>query len=363
VIYREMKKNADLGLLQNYLLDSVVDFSPNPLNLFQKLRITATDKSILAHVDGKRTIRDIGRLAASHEGVNPLKVVYALLEARFLKITEPYEAVAPPEVADTHEPGKKENGPFHDDIEQRYAEYKKLDYYRILGVQHDDSAEAIQKAYFRAERKYHPDMHQMIDTDVKKKLVEIFNSLRNAYLTLSDREKRQEYDDAVEKTREKENIAPEVRTGTPTVQEDNRQTESDGGLNTHGTIFADNSEVAKLRFRDGKVAFWENDFAKAARLFAIALSCDASVSEYHYMYGRALENLGKYKEAVRALNRANELKPFDPDTLAELGHLYLRMGFPLRADGYFSQVIKIDPLNKRVQEGIRVMGRKKQYKR
>jgi Flp pilus assembly protein TadD len=85
----------------------------------------------------------------------------------------------------------------------------------------------------------------------------------------------------------------------------------------------------------------------------MAKEFDGSVPEYLYMYGRTLGNLGKNEEAVRALNRANELKPLDPDTLAELGHLYLKLGFPLRAERYFNQVIRIDPSNERAREGIK----------
>jgi curved DNA-binding protein CbpA len=359
VIYREMKKSADIGLIQNYLLDSVVDFASKPLTLFQTLRITSTDKAVLAHVNGNRTIGDIGRLAVSHKGVNPLKVIYALLEARFLKITEPADVAPSSAVADEVAPCTEESVPFNEAINKLYAEYKDLDYYRLLGVQSGDSAEEIRKAYLRAERAYHPDMYQLIDIDVKRKLVEIFASLRDAYLTLSDPGKRREYDAAREKADAKEETAPEDRPDIPIVQENLLQNNSDWGGQTYGTPHKGNSDKALPLFREGKVSFWENDFAKAARLFARAITFDASVPEYHYMYGRTLGNLGKNKEAVQALNRANELKPLDPDTLAELGHLYLRMGFHLRAEGYFNRALARDPSHKRAREGIQARGKKK----
>ena len=91
LIYRAVKKNADVELLDNYLLDSVVDFSSIPLNLFQNIRFTAADKAVLSYVDGKTSIRDIVLLSKVGRA-NPLKVIYALLEARFLKIKEKDEA-------------------------------------------------------------------------------------------------------------------------------------------------------------------------------------------------------------------------------------------------------------------------------
>jgi tetratricopeptide (TPR) repeat protein len=349
LIYRETKKTADVGLLENYLLDRVVDFSSNPLNLFQNLRITAAEKSILAHVNGKRSVRDIVQLSTSNKGGNPLKAVYALLETRFLKITDSGDSL--PGVHNNF--GKKESDPFIDHIEQLYSKYNKLDYYRILGVHPKDPVEAIKKAFFNAELKYCPDMYPLIDEEVEKKLVEIFTYIRNAYLTLIDPGKRREYDLSMEENEAQKNVLPENRPFIIPVQEDIQQNESKAGPPAPGMVFTDNSNKAKLTFKDGKVAFWDKNFSKAARLFAMAKEFDGSVPEYLYMYGRTLGNLGKNEEAVRALNRANELKPLDPDTLAELGHLYLKLGFPLRAERYFNQVIRIDPSNERAREGIK----------
>jgi curved DNA-binding protein CbpA len=352
VIYRETKKNADIGLLENYLLDKVVDFSPNPLNLFENLRISAADKSILSHVNGKRSIRTIVQFSGSSKGVNPVKTIYALLETRFLRITGP---------ADSH-PGarngleKKKSDPFIDHIEQLYSEYGKSDYYKILGVQPNDPGEKIKKAFFNAELRYHPDMHPLIDEDLKNKLDEIFAYIKNAHAVLTDPKKRRQYDLGMQERKEGKDALRDIRPHLSPEQDEVRQDESTAEPLSHWKVLADNSNKAKLRFRDGQVAFWDKDFNKAARLFEMAAELDCSVPEYPFMYGRALGNLGKNKEAVQALNRANELKPLDPDTLAELGHLYLKLGFPLRANSYFNQVIKIDPSNKRAREGIRTMG-------
>jgi curved DNA-binding protein CbpA len=352
VIYRETKKKADLGLLENYLLDRVVDFSSNPLNLFRNMRITAAEKSIFAHVNGKRSIRDIVRLSASDRGGNPLKTVYALLEARFLKTTDPGNS---PREARSNM-SKKGCDPFVEHVEQLYLQYKKIDYYRLLGIQQKDPVEEIKKAFFNAELKYHPDMSLLGDADVEKKLVEIFTYMRNAYLTLSDPEKRQGYDLSREENAPQKDELPGIMPFMAAVRKDVEQNEPKAGSPVPGMVFTDNINKAKLSFRDGKVAFWDKNFIEAARLFEMAREFDGSVPAYHYMYGRTLGNLGKNKEAVQALSRAIELKPFDPDILAELGHLYLKLGFPQRARRYFNQVITRDPSNKRAREGIKMTG-------
>lgn len=63
------------------------------------------------------------------------------------------------------------------------------DYYDILGVDEDASAEAIKKAYRDLARKYHPDRNPD-----KPKAEERFKEIQEAYSVLSDEEKRKAYD-------------------------------------------------------------------------------------------------------------------------------------------------------------------------
>ncbi|MBP1731636.1 MAG: integrase [Deltaproteobacteria bacterium] len=65
----------------------------------------------------------------------------------------------------------------------------KKDYYEILGVQKSSSEDDIKKAYRKLALKYHPDRNPG-----NKQAEEHFKEINEAYAVLSDKEKRQQYD-------------------------------------------------------------------------------------------------------------------------------------------------------------------------
>lgn len=65
----------------------------------------------------------------------------------------------------------------------------KRDYYEVLGVSKDASAEDIKKAYRKGAMKYHPDRNPG-----DKEAEEMFKAIGEAYEVLSDQDKRSRYD-------------------------------------------------------------------------------------------------------------------------------------------------------------------------
>jgi len=64
-----------------------------------------------------------------------------------------------------------------------------MDYYEVLGVKKDSSAQDIKKAYRKLAMKYHPDRNKG-DKEAEEK----FKKISEAYAVLSDTEKRKQYD-------------------------------------------------------------------------------------------------------------------------------------------------------------------------
>lgn len=64
------------------------------------------------------------------------------------------------------------------------------DYYEVLGISRDASADEIKKAYRKLTKQWHPDRHQ----DNKQQAEEKFKKINEAYDILSDKNKKQQYD-------------------------------------------------------------------------------------------------------------------------------------------------------------------------
>ncbi len=71
---------------------------------------------------------------------------------------------------------------------------EKRDYYEVLGVQKNATADEIKKAYKKMALKYHPDRHINDSEAEKKEAEEKFKEAAEAYEVLSDQQKRQRYD-------------------------------------------------------------------------------------------------------------------------------------------------------------------------
>ncbi len=81
-------------------------------------------------------------------------------------------------------------------IDERHARLGELDRYALLGVSRDADAAAIKRAYLAAAKLYHPDVigRAGLDASLRLRATKLFAEIGKAYATLSDPERRRQYD-------------------------------------------------------------------------------------------------------------------------------------------------------------------------
>jgi curved DNA-binding protein len=83
-------------------------------------------------------------------------------------------------------PAARSRRDYETSLPDRSMDFK--DYYAILGVPRDASADDIKRAYRKLARKYHPDVSKLPDTETR------FKEVNEAHEVLQDAEKRAAYD-------------------------------------------------------------------------------------------------------------------------------------------------------------------------
>lgn len=306
-------------------LDNVLCFSLEPLDLFQDIRLDEPGKQILSFADGKSTIQEVVAISQMNN-FEALKTIYALYNSRMIDIKDqckPYCTI-PKQVVEEIFKEKEERKitvPQKDEIEEMHNKYEGLGYYGVLGVKNLAPIHEIKSAYYKSAKKYHPDMHFHLEDGVlKDKLNDIFSYVYEAYATLSNPQRRKEYD--------------KLSALKPAK-------------------LVSQSDKARVLFEEGKTQLRKNNYPEAELLFGQAAYFDGTIPEYHYYYGLTLIKLNKYKHAEKAINRALKIDPKNADYLAKLGFVYLKLDLPLKAKAFFRQTLEISPGHADASEGMR----------
>lgn len=79
-------------------------------------------------------------------------------------------------------------------IDQQYAELDQKSYYQLLGIERTDDDAAVRTAYYNMVARFHPDLYgDVLDADVRSKLVTLYTRLVEGYRILRDSTKRAAY--------------------------------------------------------------------------------------------------------------------------------------------------------------------------
>ncbi len=327
LIYRGIKRIDNFTYLKDgfFPVDAILDYSADPMDLFQDIRLEEQDKEILFLIDGSRTIGEILSFSPL-DNFQTLKILHGLLSARIIEIREKgqVEDKISKDTLKRLEVGL--DSAFVEKVDEIYDRLDSTNYYDIFGITKSATLNEVKEAYYKKTKEFHPDRHFYLPSEtLKNKLNALFSFLTKAYKTLSDEEMRKEYDQSL------------IASGTKRAE-------------------SRDAELARDKFIEGKEALRKRYYTEAAELFRQTIYFDNTVAVYHFCLGLALEKENKFQEAEESITTALKLDPDNADYIAELGHIYLELYLNSRAKETFEKALELDPSNERATEGLQKIG-------
>jgi hypothetical protein len=196
IIYQGVKRINNYSFIKATCpsIDDILNFSLDPLRIYQSLHLDSADEKILSYVNGLYPLEKI-LLFSLASNFDTLKTISAFMTIGLIHVKKDDEA--PVELPIDEMFGEPEEAPpdYPEKIGQILNRCGGTGYYEILGVSRDASIEDIRKAYSRLIRQVHPDRHFSCHScEIKDTLLKIVAKSAKAYEILADPDRRREYD-------------------------------------------------------------------------------------------------------------------------------------------------------------------------
>jgi len=324
LLYRASKKAERIDVFKNRYLHhhSTVSLSSETGSILDRLVLEPQDREVLSLINGKTSLDELLSVSSLKEE-DTLRSVYALYSAQLLEVMAERAVEEKPLEQETTPEEKIVDPVISEKVEKLYRGHKAMGYQGVLGLSPDATAAEIKHAYHTMAKEYHPDRYlQMQSGELRDKLNVIFAYINEAYRELSK----------------------SGSTGQQPPQATDYKEKSPA---------TDSKKMAQEKYREGRESLSMQDDQNAMTYFGQAVYLDESVPDYHYYYGIALLRNKKIKEAEASIRRALQLSPYNADYIAELGHIYLKLGFMTRAKNTFDKALKIDPFHTRAADGMK----------
>jgi curved DNA-binding protein CbpA len=312
-------------------LDTVLQLSHAPANLFQDIELAEEDRKILLLIDGKRTIKEIFD-SSGMDNFKTLKAIYVLTTIgmatiKVKEVEEPVVAEILQEVL-SEKPKAKKEAPLTEKIHKFFRGIEDMNHYQVLGVEPGAPLSAIKKGYYRLSKEYHPDMHlRSPEEGLKDELTAIFDRINKAYEVLADEGKRAEYDLSL-------SIAKLPR-------EKRREEEID-------------QKRAEEQFKKGVEEFKKGNYLRASESFTSATKLNPQNTLYWSHLALSLAQIPKrLHDAEEACKKAIELEPTNDEHYSNLGLLYLKAGLKKKAEAQFKEALRFNPKSKKAMKALK----------
>lgn len=270
---------------------------------------------VISRIDGNSSIKTLSQLLNIH--VDKLMLtLYLLIKADIVSLEVPKSRL-PEEIANRRQ-----------FVRKIWEKIQDQNYYEILGVRRDAPSGDIKTVYFDLAKQFHPDRRPEDDPeDVTKRLDEIFVKIKEAYHTLSDPERREDYDARL----------------------------NEGG---QAIDLQKSRSKALLQYRVGLKAFQSRNYRIAMEYMRSAIDLDPYEAMYYFKMAEiCTRNPRWYRAGVLSCMKAIQLDPDVPEYHAILGLLYKLEGNFVEAEKEFYKTLKFDPENRTARRELSIMGK------
>jgi two-component system chemotaxis response regulator CheY len=220
-------------------------------------------------------------------------------------------------------------------ISAKAAEIAGKSLWDILGVKRGVDAATLKKAYFQLSRDFHPDAYAGLQLgSAQRQLDDVFTTIQDAYATLSDDNKRGEY---------------EAKTNL----------ELGGGSSDIGAIFQAESDFNRI-----KNLLERGEYTAAARMIGRVASIMANNEEVRgvkmFLDWWPTKNVTTGEAIIKELATLYKAAP-GAHVLGEFqGRIHLELGNIQKARQAFKKVLEFEPKNVSADNGLRAANRKQE---
>jgi CheY-like chemotaxis protein len=327
VILRGVRTRFSMQRIDRYLAvhgERYVAHGESPFYRFQDVQIEPSEEALLRGLDGTQRLADV---TGHDEGLR--RTVYGLLAAGLLELHQAPNRQA----ADAR--GREKGAAKRSRVEERarqpedrqLAELSELaaqlragSHFEVLGVDKDTAAAGIRQAYERLSARTHPDRFRGGSRAVRDLAGEVYAMVSEAYATLSDPRRLQEY--LLEQQRVRR-AKSERKTGEKALE-------------------------AATEFRRGDEALVVRDYESALLHFGRALQLYPEEGDHHAHYGWALYlchpgDPSIVSEALEHVRRGLKLASHREKPYLFMGRLYKAIGRADVAEKMFTRAVQIEP--------------------
>lgn len=212
--------------------------------------------------------------------------------------------------------GKEHSSGFSDRVAGFHSTIGDKDYYEILGVSRDSTVEEIRDSYYQLVKHYHPDVNPNADHETRAKAEEIFTRITTAYETLSQGDKRAQYD-------------------------------------SHEELSALKSQAkyiyeAEMTFKKGITLLIQRNYTEAEKHLREAVQMNPDEAAYQGAHGwarflAAEDKMSVLPEVRSCLENAIKMNDKIPENYYYMGCVYKHTNDLRNAAKYFEKAIEIDP--------------------